>query len=103
MTWTKGSAFDIFIKPETNFGKSAGFFALTATLTTGDTEYFIERIVWAWAEVDIVPCFNIASSTPTNEQVLPHGTSTTSSAFLPIIKTTLWIVLMCKSTCLPGL
>ena len=94
ITWTKGSAFDIFNKPETNFGKSAGFLALTATLTTGDTEYFMDLMVQAAAEVEIVPCFKIASSTPTNEQVLPHGTSTTSSAFLPIIRTTLCTVLI---------
>jgi hypothetical protein len=44
MTWIKGSAFDIFIRPETYLGKLAGFLALTATLTTKETEYFIDLI-----------------------------------------------------------
>ena len=56
ITWINGSAFNIFISPSTNFGKSAGFFILTPTLTTGDNEYFIERIIHALVEVDIVPC-----------------------------------------------
>ena len=48
--------------------------------------YAIEKDI---EEVVIVPCFKITSSTPTKEQVFPHGTSSTSSTFFPIITTTL--------------
>jgi hypothetical protein len=41
---TKGSDLESFLIPSTSFGKSAAFFGLTATLTTGETEYFIDLI-----------------------------------------------------------
>jgi len=41
---TNGSDLESFFKPSTSFGKSAGFLGLTATLTTGETEYFIDLI-----------------------------------------------------------
>jgi len=44
---TKGSDLDNFFKPSTNLGKSAAFLTLTATLTTGDTEYFIDLMIQA--------------------------------------------------------
>ncbi len=90
------------MSPAINLGKSAGFLALTATLTTGETVYFIDLIILATGEVVIVPCFKIASSTPTKEQVLPQGISTTSSVFFPIITTTLCTVLILRSLCFPG-
>lgn len=55
VTTTNGSDLDNFFNPSTNFGKSAGFFGVTATLTTGETEYFIVLIVWAYSEVVMVP------------------------------------------------
>jgi len=41
---TNGSDLDNFFNPSTNLGKSYAFLGLTATLTTGDTEYFITLI-----------------------------------------------------------
>ena len=43
---TNGSDLDNFLSPSTNLGRSAGFLGLTATLTTGETEYFIDLIGW---------------------------------------------------------
>jgi len=54
---TKGSDFDNFFIPSTNFGKSAASLTSTATLTTGDTEYFMDLIIWASGWVEIVPVF----------------------------------------------
>lgn len=45
--YTKGSDLESFFNPSTNLGKSLAFLGLTATLTTGDTEYFMFLIVWA--------------------------------------------------------
>lgn len=55
---TNGSDFDNFLSPSTNFGKSPAFFGLTATLTTGETEYFIDLMVCASGWSDKVPVFN---------------------------------------------
>lgn len=44
---TKGSDLDNFFIPSTNLGKSAAFLTSTATLTTGDTEYFMHLMMWA--------------------------------------------------------
>lgn len=44
---TKGSDLDNFFIPSTNFGKSEASFTLTATLTTGETEYFMDLMMWA--------------------------------------------------------
>lgn len=56
--WTKGSDYANLLRPSTNFGRSAGFFGLTATLTTGDTLYFIFLIGWASGWSLIVPVFS---------------------------------------------
>jgi hypothetical protein len=40
--FNKGSDFDKAFNPFFNFGKSAAFLHLTATLYTGETEYFID-------------------------------------------------------------
>jgi hypothetical protein len=58
-----------------SFGKSVGFITSTATLTTGETEYFMTLILWADSDVDIVPCFDRYLSTPRRPTVFPHGTS----------------------------
>jgi len=42
---TKGSDLESFFNPSTNLGKSAAFLTSTATLTTGDTEYFIDLMI----------------------------------------------------------
>ena len=42
--WTNGSSLDNLYNPFTKFGKSAADFGVTATRTTGATEYFIDRI-----------------------------------------------------------
>jgi len=55
--YTNGSDFDNFFNPSTNFGKSAACFGLTATLTTAETEYFIDLIVCASGWSEIVPVF----------------------------------------------
>lgn len=74
---TKGSDLANFLIPSTSFGKSAGFFALTATLTTGDTEYFIDLIGWdsGWSTLPIVPVLIKYWSIPARATVLPQGTS----------------------------
>ncbi len=41
---TKGSELDNFFNPVMILGKSYAFFGFTVTLTTGDTEYFIDLI-----------------------------------------------------------
>ena len=64
ITLTKILAFDLPIRPVINFGKTEGFLVLTATLRIGDTGYFIERIIWACYDVDIIPCFDKALSYP---------------------------------------
>lgn len=77
MQTTKGSDLASFLIPSTNLGKSAAFFGFTATLTTGDTEYFIDLIGWdsGWSTLAIVPVLIKYWSMPANATVLPHGTS----------------------------
>ena len=43
---TKGSEFPSFLSPSSNFGRSAGFFGATATLTTGETLYLNKIRFW---------------------------------------------------------
>merc|ERR1719231_305690 len=43
---TSGSDFESRLRPSTSLGRSLGFFAATATRTTGDTEYFMVMIGW---------------------------------------------------------
>ena len=43
-------------------------------------------------DVEIIPCFKMASSTQTKEQVLQNGTSDTLLTFLPIVTKTLCTV-----------
>lgn len=90
---TKGSDLANFLIPSTNLGRSAGFFGLTATLTTGETEYFMDRIecAYGWSEEAIVPVLIRYWSIPANATVFPQGTSGIYSTVLPIISTVLVI------------
>lgn len=42
---TNGSDLESFFKPSTSLGRSPAFLTLTATLTTGETEYFMDLMV----------------------------------------------------------
>ncbi len=127
-TCTIGSDFARRLRPSTNFGKSAGFFGSTATLTTGLTLNFMTLIrkrpdlldwftclldshyrhyrhtfkLCAFSNVVIVPVLTRNWSTPTKPQMLPHGTFSIGSVYLPIMSIVRWIFLMHKSSFLPG-
>merc|ERR1712217_133035 len=54
---TRGSDLDSFFIPSTSFGRSLPSFVFTATLTTGDTLYFISAMLCASSIVVSVPVF----------------------------------------------
>merc|ERR1719401_2389673 len=84
---TSGSDLESFLRPSTSFGRSLPSFTLTATLTTGETLYFMSAMLWAVSTVVSVPDFNKYWSMPTSATVLPHGTSATCCVPQPIINT----------------
>merc|ERR1719421_14435 len=56
---TSGSDLERRLRPSTSLGRSLGFLGVTATRTTGDTEYFMVTMGWhsiASASA-MVPCF----------------------------------------------
>merc|ERR1719401_1866896 len=99
---TSGSDLESFLRPSTSFGRSFPSFTLTATLTTGDTLYFISAMLWESSIVVMVPDFRMYWSTPTSATVFPQGTSAICSTDLPIISTVRWMLLMLRSSLLPG-
>merc|ERR1719299_146833 len=100
--WTMGSDLDSLFKPSTSLGKSEGFLGSTATRTTGETENFMTFMLWASLKVVMVPVLTKNWSTPTRPQMLPQGTSSMASMYLPIIRMVLWIDFSYKSSFLPG-
>merc|ERR1719401_2282967 len=84
---TSGSDLESFLRPSTSFGRSLPSFTFTATLTTGDTLYFMSAMLCASSMVVMVPDFRMYWSTPTRATVLPQGTSAICSTDLPIIRT----------------
>merc|ERR1719226_478578 len=70
---TSGSDLESFFRPSTSFGNSLPSFTLTATLTTGETLYFMSAMLWASSKVVSVPDFKMYWSMPTRATVLPHG------------------------------
>merc|ERR1711915_960773 len=63
---TSGSDLESFFKPSTSFGSSLPSLTLTATMTTGDTLYFMSAMLCAVSKVVSVPDFRMYWSTPTN-------------------------------------
>merc|ERR1711962_100892 len=72
--------------PSTSLGSCCWSLGSTATRTTGDTENFICFMLWACSKVVKVPVFTKNWSTPTRPHMLPQGTSSIGSVYLPIIK-----------------
>mmetsp|Transcript_12584 Transcript_12584/g.27326 ORF Transcript_12584/g.27326 Transcript_12584/m.27326 type:complete len:208 (+) Transcript_12584:850-1473(+) len=102
MICTRGSDLERRLRPSTSLGRSDEFLTWTATRTTGDTEYFIWRMLWAPSKLEMVPVFRRYESTPTRAHVLPAGTSATCSTVRPIMMTVRWMFLIHRSVFLPG-
>mmetsp|Transcript_4935 Transcript_4935/g.15937 ORF Transcript_4935/g.15937 Transcript_4935/m.15937 type:complete len:272 (-) Transcript_4935:1259-2074(-) len=100
--WTRGSDFPRRLRPSTSLGRSEGFLGSTATRTTADTENFMLTSGWVSGESARVPDLARYWSIPTRATVLPDGTSSMGSAFLPIMTTVRWIDLMNRSALPPN-
>merc|ERR1719197_1341617 len=101
--WTSGSDLDSRLRPSTSLGRSLGFLGLTATRTTGETEYFMvmigcDSVASASATV---PALRMYWSTPTRAHVLPAVTDSTASVLRPIMRIVRWMFLMYRSSFLP--
>merc|ERR1711884_831773 len=59
-------------------------------------------MLWASLKVVMVPVLTKNWSTPTRPQMLPQGTSSMASMYLPIMRMVLWIDFSYKSSFLPG-
>merc|ERR1719502_1541584 len=96
---TSGSDLESRLRPSTSLGRSLGFLGVTATRTTGDTEYFIVTI---GCDSDAtVPALRMYWSTPTRAHVLPAVTDSTASVLRPIIRIVRCTFLMNRSSFLP--
>merc|ERR1719502_2638283 len=85
---TSGSDLESRLRPSTSLGKSLGFLGVTATRTTGETEYFMvtmgcDSVASASATV---PALRMYWSTPTSAHVLPAVTDSTASVLRPIMR-----------------
>merc|ERR1719230_226577 len=85
---TSGSDLERRLRPSTSLGRSLGFLGVTATRTTGETEYFIvtigcDSVASASARV---PDLTMYWSTPTRAHVLPAGHDSTASVLRPIMR-----------------
>merc|ERR1719408_1015869 len=97
---TSGSDLERRLRPSTSLGRSLGFLGVTATRTTGETEYFM--VTMGWASVAsasaTVPALRMYWSTPTKPQVLPAVTASTASVLRPIMRSVRWMFLMYRSS-----
>merc|ERR1712066_217312 len=91
MHCTMGSDLEGRFSPSTSLGRSEAFFGSTATLTTGDTENFMTFMLCASLNVVMVPVLTRNWSTPTSPQMLPQGTSSMASMYLPMMRMVLWM------------
>merc|ERR1719198_2888085 len=92
---TSGSDLERRLRPSTSLGRSLGFLGVTATRTTGDTEYFMvtmgcDSVASASA---IVPALRMYWSMPTRAAVLPEVTESTASVLRPIMRMVRWTFL----------
>merc|ERR1719502_1193790 len=96
---TSGSDLDRRLSPSTSLGRSLGFLGVTATRTTGDTEYFMVTIGWhsVASASATVPALRMYWSTPTRAHVLPAVTDSTASVLRPIMRMVRCTFLMYRS------
>merc|ERR1719161_3369961 len=82
---TSGSDLERRLRPSTSLGRSLGFLGVTATRTTGETEYFMvtigcDSVASASASV---PELTMYWSMPTMPHVLPAEHASTASVLRP--------------------
>merc|ERR1719409_1984112 len=100
---TSRSDLDRRLRPSTSLGRSLGFLGVTATRTTGETEYFMvmigcDSVASASA---MVPCLTRYWSMPTSAHVLPEVTASTASVLRPIMRMVRCTFFTNKSSFLP--
>ncbi|BAS74101.1 Os01g0723025 [Oryza sativa Japonica Group] len=101
---TRGSDLARRFNPSTSLGSSEAFLQATDLRTTGDTENFMALMGCASTAFSSVSvAFLVMNwSRPTMATVLPQGTSSTDSCFLPIQITVRCTVLTYRSFFSPG-
>mmetsp|Transcript_6432 Transcript_6432/g.11499 ORF Transcript_6432/g.11499 Transcript_6432/m.11499 type:complete len:296 (+) Transcript_6432:584-1471(+) len=100
--WTRGSLLARRLRPSVSFLRSLACLTWTDWRTTGETEYFMTRMLWASAWVEMVPVLSRYWSTPTRPHVLPAGMSATRSTVRPIMMMVRWMLFSYRSFLPPG-